>query len=666
MISGKIKYLLPVVFFLIVIIEGKSQTLEKEKKNETLEQGIEILKKYFYGENYWQVTDPSIGKDVRGIINFIEDEPLDSIISNIDKTNQSGARYVYRLPENVADSLMVPGYYPSFMVEKDLEKIGVQLQTEFQNKEVTIPEELTANLDQKLNLIPEGEGIKLLTDSVYTIPDSLKIPEVIPDSLLNSPENFESLRVIDSLRSDFIEQKRIMYNDSVKTVYIDSLKNDIRTQQFQAELRYQQKRLNDSVNVNNYNALKAYNDSVSIVVNNSIGRILEALTDYADYIDTTHISIINLVGESTDVRLQNGNERFSRVWLKNEQNDSLGIMVKNTDKRSMQMLIDDGVTFSRYKPKKTKDFDFSSLNKEVSDFTKVGKRYEIETPWRIGGDGNLGFTQTYLNDYWKKGGQSAIAFLMVLKGFADYQRADGKVKWENNVEIRNGWIRPGGKDSEVQKNDDKFEITSRYGVSAFKKWFYSAEFNFETQFFKGYKYPKADHPDPISAFMSPSKTYWKLGLEYKPNKNFSLLLSPLTVKHVNVRDTALIDQTQYGIDPDRKGFWEPGLNADLKFKKQITEDIDYETKYKMFFNYQNPFKKLDVNWENTFNMQLSDYVNMRLFVHFIYDDDVLFPVYDDDGNDTGKEKARLQIKEFFSIGFVYKINRKVMRAKRIR
>ena len=37
-----------------------------------------------------------------------------------------------------------------------------------------------------------------------------------------------------------------------------------------------------------------------------------------------------------------------------------------------------------------------------------------------------------------------------------------------------------------------------------------------------------------------------------------------------------------------------------------------------------------------------------------------------ESQETGEEKARLQIKEFFSIGFVYKINRKVMKAKRIR
>lgn len=662
MISEKFKRILPVILFLLFAFQGYAQ--ENKDSNETLLKGIEILKKYFYYDNNWRVVQPSVENDVKGLVNFLEDEPLDSIIKNIETSFFVNENYVYRLPENVEDSLLVPGFYPYFMVETDLEKIGTRLQLEFQNREVILPESYTENLDEKLNLIPEREGMRLFTDSIYSIPDSLQIPEVIPDSLLNSPENFEALRIKDSLRNDFIEQKRIFYNDSLTTIFIDSVKNDIRIREFEAELQYQTQRLRDSVAVNNYNVLKEYNDSVIESVNNSIDAVLKTLIEYADYVDTTHISIMNLAGETTDVRLQNQNERYSRIWLKNEQNDSLGILVKNIDKRGVQMLIDDAVTFSRYKPKQTKDFDFTTLEKEISDFTKVGNSYEIDTPWRIGGDGNIGFTQTYLQN-WKKGGVSAIAQLLVLKGFANYARSDGKVKWENNAEIRNGWIRPGGKGAELQKNDDKFEFTSRFGVSAFKKWYYSAEFNFETQFFRGYQYPKADNPDPISAFLAPSKTYYKLGLEYKPNKDFSMMLSPLTAKNVYVRDTALVDQTKYGVGANEKSFWEPGLNADIKMKRNITEDITYETKYKMFLNYQEPLKKFDIDWENTFQMKLTEHINMRLLIHFIYDDNVLFPIYDDNDDKIG-EKPKLQIKEFFSIGFAYKINHKVMKAKRIR
>lgn len=663
MLSGKVKFISLLILTLFLSNTIYSQTSDQEKNKETLEQGIEILKKYFYSSENWHISKPKVGTDVKGLINFIDDQPVDTIIKNLNKSIETDEKYVFRLVEDVSDSLSVPGYYSYNILQKEIERIGTELQVEYQNKEIVIPAELAANLDEKLNLIPEGKGIQLFTDSLFTIPDSLQIPAVIPDSLLNSPKSFETLRRTDSLRNVYIEITRSTYNESLITHYVDSITNEIRTRQFEEEFNYQSRSLHDSVKAYNYSILKGYNDSVMNTVNNSIDGVLKSLVEYADYIDTTHISIINLRGESTDIRLQNHNQRFTRIWLKNEQNDSIGILVKNTDKRSVQMLIDDGVTFSRYKKKATKKFDFNSLEKEVAQFTKVGKSYEVETPWRIGGDGNIGFTQTYLQN-WKKGGQSALSLLIILKGFANYSRADGKVKWENSAEIRNGWIKPGGDEHEIQKNDDKFEFTSRYGVSAFKKWYYSAELNFETQFFKGYKYPTSSNTEAISAFFAPGRTFFKIGLEYKPNKDFSLLLSPVTLKNVYVRDTVLVDQTKYSIDADRKSFWEPGFNADLKFKRKITEDITYETKYKMFFNYKDPFGKYDINWENTFQMRLSEYISMRFMLHFIYDDDVKFPVDDDDP--TKGQKAKLQTKEFFTIGFVYKINRKVMRAKRIR
>ncbi len=664
MFIRKAKYITLLIVSLLINSFSFSQVSESGRMDETLDKGIQILKKYFYEGDNWHVAQPSVKDDVRGLINFIEDEPVDSIINNLNNTFYKNENYVIRLPENVPDSLDITGYYSNSYVERDIEKIGVSLQEFYRTKKIVVPAEKISNMDERLSLVPEGKGIQLFVDSIYTIPEHLQIPDFIPDSVLNSPEDFKELLRKDSVRNMYIEQKRLIYNDSIVSVYIDSVITDIRKQQFEADFNFRVINLTDSVKVNNYQILQEYNDLVVTAVNDSIFAVLKSLLEYADFIDTTHISIINLKGDSTDIYLQKGRERFERVWLKNEQNDSLSVLVKNTGKRSLQMLIDDGVTFSHYKSKETKIFDFTTLEKNFGDFTKVGKSYEIETPWRIGGVGSLGFTQTYLQ-HWKKGGQSAIASLMVLKGFANYSRADGKIKWENSAEIRNGWIRPGGKGSEVQKNDDKFEFTSRYSVSAFKKWYYSAEFNFETQFFKGYRYPTDEHPDPISAFMAPSKTYIKLGLEYNPNKDFSMLFSPLTLKNVYVRDTVLIDQTKFGIAPNRKSFWEPGLNADLRFKTNITDDISYQTKYKMFINYKEPFRKYDINWENLFIMRLNDYFNIRLMVHFIYDDDVLFPVYDENDVQIGEE-PKLQIKELMTIGFAYKINRKVMKSKRIR
>ena len=655
------------LFFTILIISFQvvGQTSEKESENETLQMGIQILKRYFYDDNEWYIAKPTVAKDVKGLINFIEDEPIDTVISNIFKSFAQKQTYVFRLPENVEDSLNVPGFYPFPLVQQRIGIIDLQLKKEFESKQVTVPSSLLTDLETKLNLIPKGKGIQLFTQSVYTMPADLQIPEVIPDSVLNSPEEFQKLVKLDSTRTVYIEQKRITYNDSITAAYVDSLNNVYGKKAFEEELNYQVKRFSDSVKVNNFNVLREYNELVVNAVNDSISAVLGTLAEYADFIDSTKVTMYNLSGNSTELGLKSGDERFARFWLKNVQNDSLSVLVRSVGKSGMFMLIDDGVTISRYKPKETKEFDFRSLEKNISSLTAVGKGYEVETPWVIGGEGNVGFTQTYLSKYWKKGGQSALSSLIVLKGFANYRRADGHIKWENSGEFRNGWIRPGGKEEQLQKNDDKFEITSRFGLSAYKKWYYSAEFNFETQFFKGYQYPRAEDAKPISAFLAPSRMFFKVGMEYKPNKDFSLLLSPFTVKNVYVRDTVLIDQTKFGIDADKKSFWEPGLNADLFFRKSITKDISYETKYKMFLNYKEPFQKFDINWENLFVMKLNEYVNMRLLVHLIYDDDVLFPIYDDNEVKIGEE-PKLQVKEFFSIGFAYKINHKVQHSKRLR
>lgn len=652
------------LLILFVSIQLTAQTTDKQENDETLQMGIQILKRYFYEDNKWYITKPSVAKDVRGLINFIEDDPIDSVINNMYKSLSDKQTYVFRLPENVSDSLNVQGYVPKNQVEQSLNVINENLRKEFEKKQANIPQSLFTNLEEKLNLVPEGKGMLLFSQGIYEMPKDLQIPEVIPDSVINSPAEFQKLVRIDTERAAYVEKKRVQYNDSVIAVYTDSVKYAYGRKAFEEELNYQVKRYTDSVKVNNYNVLRLYNESVVNAVNDSITAVLQTLADYADFIDSTKISMYNLSGDSSEIKMKSGDEKFARFWLKNVQNDSLSVLIRSVGKRGMFMLIDDGVTISRYKEKETKDFDFRSLEKNISSLKNVGKTYEVETPWVIGGDGHLGFSQTYLAN-WEKGGQSAIASLLVLKGFANYKRADGKIKWDNSGELRNGWVRPGGSEEELQKNDDKFELTSRFGVSAYKKWYYSSEFNFNTQFFNGYVYPKADHPQPISGFLAPSRLFFKLGMEYKPSKDFSLLLSPLTIKNVFVRDTVKYDQTKFGIDASKKSFWEPGLNADLFFKKSFKENLTYETKYKMFINYKQPFEKFDINWENTLSLKLNEFINVRFLLHLIYDDDVKYPVFDENNVKIG-EKTKLQVKEYFSIGFTYKINHNVMHSKRIR
>ena len=71
-------------------------------------------------------------------------------------------------------------------------------------------------------------------------------------------------------------------------------------------------------------------------------------------------------------------------------------------------------------------------------------------------------------------------------------------------------------------------------------------------------------------------------------------------------------------------------------------------------------------------MQVNSYINVQVMAHSIYDSKVLFDRLDKDGKpvlDASGAKIKepkLQFKEFITIGFTYKINHRVVRAREIK
>ncbi|WP_339734048.1 DUF3078 domain-containing protein [uncultured Sunxiuqinia sp.] len=648
------------VILIITFCYFNSQANELPRKNDSavdsVEVSVEYLKFFLEQQNDWKPRNEELLKSLKGLIHFVEDEKIDTILYKLKAYREShDGDFFYRLPTRVADSLNVEGYVPYSNVREQLNQLERAIQSTIVKDQIAVPEELFVNMNDKVKLLEPGETDVLLRDSLVSLPDSLKNFDALPDSLVRSPADFRRLQRLDSAKHAFLETARLQYNSNVLQAYVDSVSEAYQNRYVQDYIQQAKFNFKDSVKTQNYLVLERYNNWVMESVNDSIARMIDVLTDYAEK-DSVEVWVKNSEGDSTQVWLRNDAQRYSRMFLKNEQNDSLGIRIQNTAKNSMQIFIDDAVTLKRFSSQRTKDYNFDQFEPE-SNLRQIDKRYQITTPWILGGDGTVGFTQTAVNKYWKKG-VGSLSTLMILKGYANYSYR--KVKWENSVELRNGWMKPS--EDKIQKNDDKFEFISRFGLSAFKKWYYSAEFDFQTQIFNGYKYP--DRDNKVSAFMSPAKTLIKLGLDYKPNNNFSLFLSPFTSKTVSVRDTAEVDPTNYGIKEGKKRYWEPGLNADIFLKKDLTPDISYQMKYKMFINYNSPFTNFDVDWENNVVMRLNDFMNMRMQVHFIFDDNVLFNVGEDSAGNAILE-PRWQVKEFITIGFSYKLNKRIFRREKV-
>ena len=462
---------------------------------------------------------------------------------------------------------------------------------------------------------------------------------------------------MDSIKRALLEKARVEYNNRLRRHYMDSVSTAYREKYVEAYSRQMQKEFADSVSNHNQVILVHYNDSVMRVVNDSINNILQILTSYAEN-DSVSVWLQNTSSDSTHIWLRKNDPHFTRLFIKNEQNDSLGIKIENAGKHSLRLLIDDGVTFSRFSRRRTREVKFPGFQPRQSSLDKVSQRYRVDTPWTLTGKANLGFTQTALSN-WKAGGENALAFLFVFNGEATYAKND--ISWKNTMELRNGWVKPGG--DRIEKNDDEIELISRFGVKAAEKWNYSAEADFQTQLFNGYNYP--DRENLISALMSPADIVLKLGFDYSPNKNFSLLLSPLSSKTIYVSNKN-VDVTNFGIEEGKNAYWQAGFNTDLDWKKELTPDVIYTTKYKMFMNYGSPFSKFDVDWQNNLSMQLSTFINMNVMFRLVYDDDVKFDTgrVDAEGNDI--TEARWQIKELISLGFSYKLTKQVYRRRRIR
>src|SRR6056297_149231 len=113
MVSGISKKFALLLLSFIFVNTGFSQNnvIDDEEK-QTLEFGINLLKRYFGEKNVWHVTQTETGESVRGLVTFIEKEPLDTILFSLeDALNDSASLFVYRLPEHVPDSLSLPGYF---------------------------------------------------------------------------------------------------------------------------------------------------------------------------------------------------------------------------------------------------------------------------------------------------------------------------------------------------------------------------------------------------------------------------------------------------------------------------------------------------------------------------------------------------------------------------
>ena len=131
--------------------------------------------------------------------------------------------------------------------------------------------------------------------------------------------------------------------------------------------------------------------------------------------------------------------------------------------------------------------------------------------WTRKGDGFLQFMQNYVSGNWYKGGESNYSLMGNLTLEANYDNKS-KWKWDNKLEAKIGFL-TSRSDSlhKFKTNEDLLRLTSKVGLQASKRWYYTLQFIGYTQFARGLK---SNDMRTFSDFLSPFNLNLGLGMDY--------------------------------------------------------------------------------------------------------------------------------------------------------
>lgn len=290
---------------------------------------------------------------------------------------------------------------------------------------------------------------------------------------------------------------------------------------------------------------------------------------------------------------------------------------------------------------------------DQSEQTALVNKLKAETPvdstknWAFGGLTTLNFSQVSLNN-WAGGGVSSISATGLVNLNANYTKE--KASWSNSLDLAYGLIK--NQDADPFKSDDRIEFNSKYGYKASEHWNYSALMNFRSQFAPGFTTP--GDSIAISNFLAPAYVIGAIGMDYKPSENFSMFISPITSKTTIVNDKTLSDAGAFGVEAGEIIRSEFGAYLNMDYKRNLVENVSFQTKLNLFSNYLNNPQNIDVSWETLIGMKINKFMSASISTHLIYDDDINIAVDDNNDGTIDGFGPRVQFKEVLGIGLSYK------------
>ncbi len=279
-----------------------------------------------------------------------------------------------------------------------------------------------------------------------------------------------------------------------------------------------------------------------------------------------------------------------------------------------------------------------SSAKVANDTTKTEAK---EKAWSVGGKTSLTMSQSSYSN-WAAGGQNSLSG--VLSGSFRLKNTHKKLTWESVLDLAYGTLYQ-YENWDRRKTDDKIDYTTKLGYAASKYWNYTVLLQFKSQFDKGYmSYPVEDKNAYTSEFMSPAYLTFSVGMDYKPNKELSVYISPLSLRNTIVLNDTLSSKGAYGVTPGDHILSEYGAMVKATYQKTFFEKVQLKSKVELFSNLEHNPQNINVNVEVDIGVQTTSWLTTRLYTQLLYDDNIR--VSEDEG-------PALQVKEVLGVGFSY-------------
>jgi hypothetical protein len=295
-----------------------------------------------------------------------------------------------------------------------------------------------------------------------------------------------------------------------------------------------------------------------------------------------------------------------------------------------------------------------SFNLKAQNPDTLPKNWKLKVIYGVNGS-----QTSFVN--WNAGGRNNVAVLGFIDALGNYKK--GNLKWDNDIHLALGAVNYLGKiedgSKRFQKTDDRIEFNTNVGVRLKEHFYLSLLGNLRTQSLDGFAYP--NDSIAVSRFMAPGYTALALGIDYKPNDNIALFISPLASKMTFVKSDRLANLGAFGVDAatydglgnlltaGKQFRGEFGAYIQMKYSRNLAKNIDFKMSLQLFSNYVNNPQNIDVNGEALFNFKINSWLSSSLQWNLIYDDDI--QITDRDKN-VG---PRTQFKSVFGLGMAFSV-----------